>query len=130
MIGELGHPVRRRAELGRVPWALAVLAAGVGALVLTIAAVRAADAWFVQVMLDQAASRAADEVQLGLLDRVTPADFVAPFTSEHLDDLASRLDPVLGRVRITYAHARTRHHKPRTAPHNAARTACNGPSSW
>jgi DNA-binding CsgD family transcriptional regulator len=98
VIGALGHPVRRRAELGRAPWALAVLAAGVGALVLTIVAVHAADAWFVQVMLDQAASRAADEVQLGLLDRVTPADFVAPFTSEHLDDLASRLDPVLGRV--------------------------------
>ena len=30
---------------------------------------------------------------------MTPADFVPPFTTERLDDLAARLDPVLGRVR-------------------------------
>lgn len=99
MIGVLGHPVRWRAEIGRVPRALAVLAVALGAVCATILAVRAADAWFVQLMLDQVASRAAEQVQLGLLDRVTPADFVPPFTSERLDDLASRLDPVLGRVR-------------------------------
>ena len=98
MIGALVRP-RTRADIGRVPRALAVLALGLGALFATILAVRAADGWFVQLMLDQAASRAADEVQLGLLDRVTPADFQPPFTAERLDELASRLDPVLGRVR-------------------------------
>ena len=99
MLGTLRRPAETRAELGRVPHTLAALAIALAALVATVVAVRAADAWFVRLMLAQAASRAADEVQLGLLDRVTPDDFTPPFTPQRLADLASRLDPVLGRVR-------------------------------
>jgi DNA-binding CsgD family transcriptional regulator len=95
----LGQPVRTRVELGRVPSRFAALALVFGALVLTVLATRVVDAWFVQLMLDHAATRAADEVQLGLVDRVTPADFAPPYAPERLDDLAARLDPVLGRVR-------------------------------
>ncbi len=98
MIGALGGSLAR-AEFGHIPRRLAVLTVGLGALLVTILAVRAADAWFVHLLLDHAASRAADEVQLGLVDHVTPADFVPPVTTERLDDLAARLDPVLGRVR-------------------------------
>jgi DNA-binding CsgD family transcriptional regulator len=99
VIGALVRPVRSRADIGRVPSKLAVLAIGLGALILTVVGVRAVDAWFVQLLLDRAASRAADEVQLGLIDRVVPADFAPPFTEERLDDIAARLDPILGRVR-------------------------------
>ena len=99
MIGALVRPVRTRADIGRIPSKLAVLAIGLGALVLTVVGVRAVDAWFVQLLLDRAAIRAADEVQLGLIDRVVPADFAPPFTVERLDDLAARLNPILGRIR-------------------------------
>jgi DNA-binding CsgD family transcriptional regulator len=99
LLGTLRRPAVAGAELGRGPRTVAALTLGLVALVATVLAARAADAWFVRLMLDQAASRAADEVQLGLVDRVTPADFAPPFTPERLDELASRLDPVLGRVR-------------------------------
>src|SRR5207245_3427351 len=78
LIGALGGSLAR-AELGHIPRRLAVLTVGLGALLVTILAVRAADAWFVHLLLDHTASRAADEVQLGLVDHVTPADFVPPF---------------------------------------------------
>jgi DNA-binding CsgD family transcriptional regulator len=57
------------------------------------------DEFIVRLLLDQAATRAADEVQLGLLDRVTLADFATPEAADHLDDLAQRLDPVIARLR-------------------------------
>ena len=107
MIGALVRPVRARADTGRVPAELAApgtsnlaaLAIALAALVVTVLGVRAADGWFVQLLLDQVASRAADEVQLGLIDRVAPSDFAPPFTPERLDNLSSRLDPVLSRLR-------------------------------
>lgn len=68
-------------------------------VVMSALAAWVADAWLIHLMLDQTASRAADEVQLGLLDRVSPADFEAPFTPDRLEDLSSRLDPVLTRLR-------------------------------
>lgn len=52
-----------------------------------------------QLLLDQAADRAADEVQLGLLDRVTTADFATAASAERIEDLAGRLDPVMERLR-------------------------------
>ena len=98
MLGTLRRPAETRVGLGRVPRSLVTLAIAFSALLASVVAVRAADAWFVRLMLAQVASRAVDEVQLGLVDRVTPADFVPPFTSDGLAELASRLDPVLGRV--------------------------------
>ncbi|GEM_PF-1345763 len=57
-------------------------------------------AWFIEarlteLMLAQTAARAIDQVQLGILDRVTAADFAPPFTPARLDELAARLDPAL-----------------------------------
>jgi DNA-binding CsgD family transcriptional regulator len=58
-----------------------------------------ADGLLVKLLLDQAAKRAADEVQLGLVDRVLPSDFVTPAPPGRLDDLAARLDPGVSRLR-------------------------------
>lgn len=75
------------------------------ALLLSVALAWFADGFFVRLLLDRAAARAADEVQLGLLDRITAADFITvgefatPLSTEHLDDLALRLDPVVARLR-------------------------------
>jgi DNA-binding CsgD family transcriptional regulator len=99
LISALGQPVHARVELSRVASRLPTLAVVFAALCVSVLSTRVADAWFVQLMLDQAASRAADQVQLGLLDNVSPADFTPPHTSERLEDLAGRLDPVLGRLR-------------------------------
>jgi DNA-binding CsgD family transcriptional regulator len=57
-----------------------------------------ADGLLVRLLLDQAANRAADEVQLGLVDRVMLADFATPVAPDRLDDLAARLDPVVARL--------------------------------
>jgi DNA-binding CsgD family transcriptional regulator len=68
------------------------------ALVVSFLLAWLADGWLVQLALDHAARRANDEVQLGLLDRVGPADFATPVTQERLDDLADRLEPLLARL--------------------------------
>lgn len=99
MLSTLGKPARAPMEWRPAVPKLPVLALLMVALCLTVIAAGFADAWFLQLMLDQAASRAADEVQLGLLDNVTTADFAAPYTRQRLDDLAARLDPLLLRVR-------------------------------
>ncbi|MBI4495161.1 MAG: GAF domain-containing sensor histidine kinase [Chloroflexi bacterium] len=61
-------------------------------------------AWFAEarladMMLAQVALRAVDQVQLGVLHRVTAADFEPPHTPQKLDDLEARLAPLLARVR-------------------------------
>jgi RNA polymerase sigma factor (sigma-70 family) len=60
-----------------------------------------ADGFIVRLLLDQAATRAADEVQLGLLDRVTAADFEPPYDAARFETLAARLDPVIARLRAS-----------------------------
>src|SRR5262249_20115311 len=46
-------------------------------------------------------NRAVDQVRLGILDHVGPADFQPPFTPERLQSLADRLDPQLdGLIRV------------------------------
>jgi DNA-binding CsgD family transcriptional regulator len=77
----------------------AALALAIAALLLTVLIGWLADGLMVRLLLDQAAGRAAVEVQLGLLDRVTPADFDPPFDADRLANLAFRLDPVIARVR-------------------------------
>jgi DNA-binding CsgD family transcriptional regulator len=52
-----------------------------------------------ELMLAQVLARADDEVELGVLPRVTAADFEPPFTAARIDDLSARLEPVLDRVR-------------------------------
>src|SRR5436190_5882525 len=48
-----------------------------------------------EYIMDLTVERAIDQVQLGILDNVTPADFAAPFTPDRLNNLATRLDPHL-----------------------------------
>ncbi|MFN8637255.1 MAG: EAL domain-containing protein [Chloroflexota bacterium] len=44
---------------------------------------------------DLTIARAVDQVELGILDHVTAADFQPPFTPERIDELGQRLDPHL-----------------------------------
>jgi RNA polymerase sigma factor (sigma-70 family) len=69
------------------------------ALILSVALAWFADGLVVRLLLDQAGDRAADEVQLGLVDRVTPHDFATPVEPAQFDNLAARLDPVVTRLR-------------------------------
>jgi DNA-binding NarL/FixJ family response regulator len=52
-----------------------------------------------ELLLGQVVARATDQVQLGVLQRVSLADFEPPYTRAELDDLATRLDPLLARAR-------------------------------
>ena len=99
MLSALGRPAWARVEWHPAVPQQPALALTVLAFCMSLIGARLADAWFVQLMLDQAASRAADEVQLGLLGNVSVADFAPPYTEARLDELATRLDPVLLRVR-------------------------------
>jgi hypothetical protein len=62
-------------------------------------------AWYIEVrltdvLLVNAAARAADQVaHLGLTGSLTPDDFAAVHTPERLASIASRLDPLLPRMR-------------------------------
>lgn len=61
-------------------------------------------AWFIEVrlsdlLLTEVVARAIDQVKLGILDEVDPADFEPPYTVAKLDNLAQRLDPLLVSVR-------------------------------
>jgi DNA-binding CsgD family transcriptional regulator len=83
----------------RAPRLSSGLAMGLAALVLSVALAWLADGFLVRLLLHQAANRAAEEVQLGLVDRVTLADFATPVGPARLDDLALRLDPFIARLR-------------------------------
>ncbi len=52
-----------------------------------------------QLVLQQAAIQAVDQIELGVLANVDAADFQAPYTPERLDNLDGRLRPLLERVR-------------------------------
>src|SRR5919202_1629579 len=61
-------------------------------------------AWFIdwrltELLLGDLLARASDQVELGLLPRVTPEDFEPPYTQAKLDALDARLDPLLDRAR-------------------------------
>jgi DNA-binding CsgD family transcriptional regulator len=66
--------------------------------------VAGAVAWFInwrvtELMLGELLARASDQVELGLLPRVTSEDFEPPYTQAKLDALDARLDPLLDRAR-------------------------------
>jgi DNA-binding CsgD family transcriptional regulator len=66
--------------------------------------VASAVAWFIEqrvtkLMLAEAVARASDQVELGLLPRVTLADFEPPYTPARLDTLNARLASILDRAR-------------------------------
>ena len=74
------------------------------ASVLFTLVVATAVAWFIErsvteVMLAQLVERANDQVELGVLPRVTPADFEPPYTPAKLDALNTQLDSILDRAR-------------------------------
>ena len=81
------------AHLGRWVGLLCVCA------VIAVGVARFIEVRMTELVLGQVMARADDEVELGLLPRVTPADFEPPFTPAKLDDLSARLEPVLERVR-------------------------------
>jgi DNA-binding CsgD family transcriptional regulator len=61
-------------------------------------------AWFMErrvteLMLADLLARARDEVELGIVPRVTQADFEPPYSAAKLDALDAKLDPVLDRAR-------------------------------
>jgi DNA-binding CsgD family transcriptional regulator len=72
--------------------------------VLLTVIVATAVAWFIdrrvtEVMLAELVARASDQVELGVLPRVAPADFEPPYTLAKLDALDARLDSILDRAR-------------------------------
>jgi DNA-binding CsgD family transcriptional regulator len=72
-------------------------------LMLTLIAANSV-AWFIErrvteLMLADLLARASDQVELGLLPRVTSADFEPPYTQAKLDMLETRLDSILDRAR-------------------------------
>ena len=78
---------------------LAGLAVAMGGLLLATVSLGVVDGRLTQLSLDLVAARAADEVQLGLVGRVEPADFEPPFVPERLDDFGRRLEPVVAHVK-------------------------------
>ena len=70
---------------------LCLVFAGVGSWLI--------DTRLTELMLVQVTARATDHVQLGVMQRVQAADFDAPHTSEQLQAIAGRLDPLLVRIR-------------------------------
>ncbi|MBV9355863.1 MAG: hypothetical protein JO023_10090, partial [Chloroflexi bacterium] len=59
--------------------------------------------WFIDARLAEVvavwtAAWATDQVQFGILEHVTAADFIAPHTTAKLDDLHGRLEPVMDEV--------------------------------
>jgi DNA-binding CsgD family transcriptional regulator len=76
---------------------------GVGLLLLTVV-MAVSVAWFIErrvteVILAELVARASDQVELGVLPRLTPADFEAPYTLAKLDALDAKLDSILDRAR-------------------------------
>jgi DNA-binding CsgD family transcriptional regulator len=88
--------------MGRGP-RLGYLARWLGVLcacaVVAIGVARLIEWQISELMLTQVLARADDEVELGVLPRVTAADFEPPFTPARIDDVGARLEPVLDRVR-------------------------------
>src|SRR5437870_883609 len=89
--------IRSRVGRGRPPGRLA-------ASVLLTLVVATAVAWFIErsvteVLLAELLARASDQVELGVLPRVTPADFEPPYTPAKLEALNTQLDSILDRAR-------------------------------
>lgn len=77
-------------------FALLAVLAGV---LLAFGAVRTLEARLTDLVLQQTADRAADQVRLALAPRLVADDFAPPFGPEKLASLDRRLEPVVGRMR-------------------------------
>jgi DNA-binding CsgD family transcriptional regulator len=77
---------------------LALLAALAGVL-LAVWAVRALEARLTDLVLQETADRAADQVRLGLAPRLAADDFAPPYAPEKLASLERRLEPFVARMR-------------------------------
>jgi DNA-binding CsgD family transcriptional regulator len=75
------------------------VAASLLALLLAISTGSFLDGHLTDLMLSQAASRAVDHIQLGVLDRGAIEDLSDPHTPAKLDDLAARLAPAVDMLR-------------------------------
>ena len=74
---------------------LAVLAG----LLLAVGATQALETRLTDLLLQQTAERAADQVRLGLLPRLSADDFAPPYPPAKLAALEQRLEPFLARMR-------------------------------
>jgi DNA-binding CsgD family transcriptional regulator len=74
---------------------LAVLAG----LLLAVGAARALETHLTDLLLQRTAERAADQVRLGLLPRLSADDFAPPYPPAKLAALEQRLEPFLARMR-------------------------------
>ena len=74
---------------------LAVLAG----LLLAVGAARALETHLTDLLLQRTAERAADQVRLGLLSRLSADDFAPPYPPAKLAALERRLEPFLARMR-------------------------------
>ena len=82
-------------------WVIALLV--VLGLAATLGFAWLLDARVTELALSQGTTRAMDHVELGILRRVTAADFEPPYTPDKLDNLGTRLDPLLRRSRERHA---------------------------
>jgi len=74
-------------------------AAGVGVSALLVAgAGLLADARLIEIATALVQARAVDQIELGVKDRVLPADFEPPYTDGKLERLATGLAPLLARM--------------------------------
>jgi DNA-binding CsgD family transcriptional regulator len=96
----LGATQRRTLGKRRSRWLVARLAVTVVlAALLANAAAMALEHYLTGLVLNQVTERALDHVDVGVLPHVDDADFEPPYTPDKLDDIDSRLDPLLARAR-------------------------------
>ena len=93
----VGRLVQRLPHLGPVA-SVTVLGAIVGVAVAS-ATVWGIDMRLATSMLGQVEARAVDQLQLGVLDQLSAADFQPPHTPAKAAELAARLDPLVVRLR-------------------------------
>ena len=74
---------------------LASLAAGALLATLTTTLL---ENWVTDMLLRDTVARASDQLELGVLGTITPADFEPPFDSRRLDTFAAQLEPITSQL--------------------------------
>jgi DNA-binding CsgD family transcriptional regulator len=75
------------------------LVAVLAGLLIVLGGARAAETRLTDLLLEQTAARAADQVRIGLMPRVTADDFAPPYEPQKLTGLERRLEPFVARMR-------------------------------
>jgi DNA-binding NarL/FixJ family response regulator len=75
-----------------------------GALLLASLAASIIESQLTRLVLVQVTARAIDQVQVGLHGRMSAADFEPPYTAAKLQEIGTRLDPLLARARQADSH--------------------------